>query len=190
MEAVAEADHIIVPHQIFLSFSWCTGDDGDCMYIILRGSCNVHVDPDFDETAQAGALQKASLAPKVIKKKQPLSTSSVAKHLLRPTTGHMTSLDRLSSSVSSRSDMSGTFRRSLDGAEAHSRRASGIVPGSMGEQLIFLLACSTCMHVLDLLPSHLFSFGWKSEVCIVSCFACGKFASDNVYESDELHCQT
>ena len=103
------------------------------MYIILRGSCNVHVDPDFDETAQAGALQKASLAPKVLKKKHPLSTSSAAKHLLRPSTGHLTSLDRLSSSASSRSDMSGTSRRSLDGHEGHSRRASGHIAALPGQ---------------------------------------------------------
>ena len=84
------------------------------MYIILRGSCNVHVDPDFDETAQAGALQKASLQPKVAKKKQP----SAAKHVLRPSVAH---LEHLSSTLSTRSDvsLSETLKRrggSQDGA--------------------------------------------------------------------------
>ena len=121
------------------------GDDGDCMYIILRGSCNVHVDPDFDETAQAGALQKASLAPKAPKKKQPMSSSSVVKHLLRPSAGHLTPLDRLSSSASIRSDVSSTSRRSIDGHEAHPRRASGLIPGPVGE--LMLLHCTYNQHV-------------------------------------------
>lgn len=105
----------------------CAGDDGDCMYIILRGSCNVHVDPDFDETAQAGALQKASLQPKAPKKKQPLPGGLAAKHLLRGGAGH--SLERLSSTASTRSDASSTqgaagpSRRSLD--DGHSRRSTG-----------------------------------------------------------------
>ncbi|KAL0026691.1 hypothetical protein WJX79_004506 [Trebouxia sp. C0005] len=102
------------------------GDDGDCMYIILRGSCNVHVDPDFDETAQAGALQKASLQPKVLKKKQPMAAGLTAKHLLRPGTGH---LERLSSTASTRSDMStassvtASSRRSTESHDGHPRRS-------------------------------------------------------------------
>ena len=32
------------------------------MYVILQGSCNVHVDAGFDDSAQASALQRASLA--------------------------------------------------------------------------------------------------------------------------------
>lgn len=105
------------------------GDDGDCMYIILRGSCNVHVDPDFDETAQAGALQKASLQPKVQKKKHSLPGGLAAKHLLRPSAGH--SLDRLNSTVSTRSDtsatgsVSGSSRRSTGSVDSHARRFTG-----------------------------------------------------------------
>ena len=110
------------------------------MYIILRGSCNVHVDSDFDETAQAGALQKASLAPKVPKKKQPTSTSSVVKHLLRPAAGHLTSLERLSSSSSVRSEMSHTSRRSTDSHEAHPTRASGLALGALGEPILLHIA--------------------------------------------------
>lgn len=106
------------------------------MYIILRGSCNVHVDPDFDETAQAGALQKASLAPKVPKKKQPVSGSSGVRHLLRPSGGHLNPLDRLSSSVSVRSDVSATSKHSSDGHEAHPRHASGLTPGPLGEPML------------------------------------------------------
>ncbi|DBA81719.1 TPA: hypothetical protein ACH3X1_007456 [Trebouxia sp. C0004] len=110
------------------------GDDGDCMYIILRGSCNVHVDPDFDETAQAGALQKASLQPKVLKKKQPAGAGLTAKHLLRPGTGH---LERLSSSASIRSDTSAvssvtaTSRRSTESHDGNPRRLLGTGEGSV-----------------------------------------------------------
>lgn len=98
------------------------------MYIILRGSCNVHVDPDFDETAQAGAVQKASLQPKVLKKKQPAAAGLTAKHLVRPGTGH---LERLSSTVSTRSDMSAfssvaaSSRRSTESHDGHPRRLFG-----------------------------------------------------------------
>ena len=102
------------------------------MYIILRGSCNVHVDPDFDETAQAGALQKASLAPKVARKKQPYSSSSVVKHLPPSSAGH---LARLSSSASFRSDVSGTSRRSIDGHDAP-RRASGLNTPPLGKPIV------------------------------------------------------
>ncbi|KAL0051636.1 hypothetical protein WJX82_011024 [Trebouxia sp. C0006] len=104
------------------------GDDGDCMYIILRGSCNVHVDPDFDETAQAGALQKASLQPKLQKKKQPAAAGLTAKHLLRPGTSH---LERLSSTASTRSDMSvvstvtASSRRSTESHDGHPRKIFG-----------------------------------------------------------------
>lgn len=93
------------------------GDDGDCMYIILRGSCNVHVDPDFDETAQAGALQKASLQPKVVKKKQPVLA---AKHLLRPGGSH---LDHQSSMAQS---LAGASRRTTQTVDGHSRRSTGL----------------------------------------------------------------
>lgn len=125
------------------------GDDGDCMYIILRGSCNVHVDPDFDETAQAGALQKASLGPKVPKKKQPMPSSSVLKHLLRPSAGNVTPLDRLSSSASIRSDVSATSRRSMDGHEAHPRQASGLLPGSLGEPMLLLAVSNEHMFMVQ-----------------------------------------
>lgn len=120
------------------------GDDGDCMYIILRGSCNVHVDPDFDETAQAGALQKASLAPKVAKKKQPVSTSSVVKHLLPSSAAH---LARLSSSASIRSDVSGTSRRSIDGGHDGPRRASGLNIAALGKPLFTVCITWACQMV-------------------------------------------
>lgn len=64
------------------------------MYIILKGSCNVHVDPTFDESAQAGALQKASLQPKVPKKKTPLTKA----HLSR--LNSTMRLERMSSNLS------------------------------------------------------------------------------------------
>ena len=143
MKPVSQLVHIIASPCMLCMFA---GDDGDCMYIILRGSCNVHVDPDFDETAQAGALQKASLAPKVPKKKQPTSSSSVVKHLLRPSASNLTPLDRLSSSASIRSDVSATSRRSMDGHEPHPRRASGLIPGPVGEPMLLHCACN--VHAL------------------------------------------
>ena len=97
------------------------GDDGDCMYIILKGTCNVHVDPTFDESAQAGALQKASLAPKVVKKK------TAASALTKPHLARLNStmrLDRMSSNVSTASDSSRHSSASLDkgGADNKHRR--------------------------------------------------------------------
>lgn len=103
------------------------GDDGDCMYIILKGTCNVHVDPTFDESAQAGALQKASLAPKVPKKK---TASSV---LTKPHLARLTStmrLDRMSSNVSTASDSSRHSSASGEkgGTDKHRRTLLSKVP--------------------------------------------------------------
>ena len=95
------------------------GDDGDCMYIILKGTCNVHVDPTFDESAQAGALQKASLQPKVAKKK------AAPAALAKPSRLNSTMrLERMSSNLSTFSDTSRRSSSSGDrtGADNKHRR--------------------------------------------------------------------
>ena len=89
--------------DVKLSSAANAGDDGDCMYIILKGSCNVHVDLNFDESAQAGALQKASLQPKVAKKKT-APNALPKQHLAR--LNSTVRLERVSSSLSSHSDSS------------------------------------------------------------------------------------
>lgn len=95
------------------------------MYIILKGSCNVHVDLNFDESAQAGALQKASLQPKVAKKKTAPNALS-KQHLTR--LNSTARLERVSSSMSSHSDSS---VRSSNADRAEHKRGRSL----LGDQL-------------------------------------------------------